>query len=535
MSIYRIRTGMGRLGRIFVFGSLAVVFLIGAVGYFSGGFGGGKSEHYSDKGSEVIAKINGAELTKSQYENAWNAAVEQARRQGPLSSLQSAQMRASMFQQMVNMQLLVSTAASMKVDISDRNVNAQIDKIVVEQLKQSRKAVLGDISKKQEKLDPRKDKEYTASLADSGLSIKTLEQDIRDKIPADQVRAEIAQEGIYKIIQEKAGQVSDKDITASYNVYKIRQIILMLGKTPKDQLESSAKKIVDEAKAGADFAKLANKYSDGPDKVNGGQAVYSFDSSFMFPPNVRKAIEKMKAGDISNPVKTDYGYYIIKLENVSAKLPGKLDSKTKAERRKAIVKEREYSEMMALQSQIKKAQKIEILDSELLGYWNMYKANEEFANPEKRSELLNVAIEALKSARKEGGNPSASVILALLLDQQDKTNEAIQILYPMLEGQGASVEGADLRIYLGNMLMKSADKDAKTKALQQYQTASEIAGMRDMGIHQQLIERFKAIGQPELAANEQKIIDDYQKQMAEFQARQKEAAKSNAKPVKPGK
>jgi peptidyl-prolyl cis-trans isomerase D len=65
----------------------------------------------------------------------------------------------------------------------------------------------------------------------------------------------------------------------------------------------------------ADFAKLAQEFSEGPSKDRGGY-LGSFKHEDMVKPFSDKAFS-MKAGEISEPVRTSFGWHIIKVENVN--------------------------------------------------------------------------------------------------------------------------------------------------------------------------------------------------------------------------
>lgn len=73
-----------------------------------------------------------------------------------------------------------------------------------------------------------------------------------------------------------------------------------------------AEQIRKELIAGADFAKLAKKHSDDP-----GSADYGGELGFMgkgqLLPQYEKAALALAAGEISEPVKTEFGYHIIQL------------------------------------------------------------------------------------------------------------------------------------------------------------------------------------------------------------------------------
>jgi peptidyl-prolyl cis-trans isomerase D len=80
------------------------------------------------------------------------------------------------------------------------------------------------------------------------------------------------------------------------------------------------------AKEGQDFAELAKKYSEGPTKTKGGH-LGAFRREAMVKPFADKAFS-MQAGEISEPVRTRFGWHIIKVEKVN---PEKTTSLSEAE------------------------------------------------------------------------------------------------------------------------------------------------------------------------------------------------------------
>jgi len=87
--------------------------------------------------------------------------------------------------------------------------------------------------------------------------------------------------------------------------------------------EDEAKTILGELKAGADFAALAKEKSKDPGASAGGDLGY-FTKDQMVPEFAEVAF-KMYPGQLSNPVKTQFGWHIIKLEDKRAKQPPEFD------------------------------------------------------------------------------------------------------------------------------------------------------------------------------------------------------------------
>jgi len=77
------------------------------------------------------------------------------------------------------------------------------------------------------------------------------------------------------------------------------------------------------AKGGQDFAELAKNHSEGPSKDQGGY-LGKFQQGQMVKPFSDKAFS-MSAGEISEPVKTRFGWHIIKVESVNEASTRSLD------------------------------------------------------------------------------------------------------------------------------------------------------------------------------------------------------------------
>ena len=76
--------------------------------------------------------------------------------------------------------------------------------------------------------------------------------------------------------------------------------------------EATANKVLAEAKAGGDFAALAAKYSTDPGSKDKGGDLGTTPRGTFVPP-FEAALYAAKAGDIVGPVKTEFGYHVIKV------------------------------------------------------------------------------------------------------------------------------------------------------------------------------------------------------------------------------
>ncbi len=117
---------------------------------------------------------------------------------------------------------------------------------------------------------------------------------------------EISDDEIKKAYEDRVTKLASKE-------YNARHILV--------KTEDEAKAIIKELEGGADFAKLAKEKSTGPSGSNGGSLGW-FKAQTMVPA-FANAVKSMKKGEFSKePVKTQFGYHVIKLEDSrDAKLP----------------------------------------------------------------------------------------------------------------------------------------------------------------------------------------------------------------------
>ncbi|MCX6346074.1 MAG: SurA N-terminal domain-containing protein [Armatimonadetes bacterium] len=516
MGIYKLRTELGHYFKWILLGVLVPIFVIGGMFAFNqGGMPTGRGPR-SDVDSEVIAKVNGLDITRGELEGSWLRTLEQINQSGGQSLLMLAQYRGMIFQQMVQSKVMLAAAEQGGVDISDATVDEEITKAVTVFLKNDRKSILGKLTKQEEAVDPRDDSNYRSELAklDPPSSVGDRERAAISMIPRDQVRAQLAQQGLVKKIQDSAKRVTDADVKASYNVYKLTRIAVV--GAAREQLKTKADKIVAEAKGGADFKALAKTANaGGPFAKSGSQVVYSFNTRNEVIPAVRDAAEKMKPGDVSPAIDLDSAYIVFKLDEVVPKLPAKMDKKTLDERKKQIEQERQTAASTEFQQKITKARKVEVIDPEMKGYWLL---SEAMTNPAKSVMLRKAAEASFKAAlKKKENNIYASAQLATLYFEDGNYKDTETLLNGLLNAAHTG-ESAEMRKMFGDVQVKlNKNKDAVVN----YKIAGEIARNNNPAVMKQLIAAYKGIGRTDLANEMVAQKADYDKRKAAFEAMQK--------------
>lgn len=95
-------------------------------------------------------------------------------------------------------------------------------------------------------------------------------------------------------------------------------LIRIDGKTNAEQALKKVQEIRKQIVAGADFAEMAKKYSQDPGSAKLGGDLGLFQQGMMVPA-FDKAVFSMKVNEISEPVKTNFGYHLIKLTKIEPK------------------------------------------------------------------------------------------------------------------------------------------------------------------------------------------------------------------------
>jgi len=120
--------------------------------------------------------------------------------------------------------------------------------------------------------------------------------------------------------------VSDADLHAAYEKNKNTYVVperrharhILIAATKDDAADKKlADEVYEQAKSGKDFAALAKQYSKDPGSAqNGGDLGWADRTTFV--PQFTDALYSMKVGEIHPPVKTQFGYHIIRLDEVQA-------------------------------------------------------------------------------------------------------------------------------------------------------------------------------------------------------------------------
>jgi parvulin-like peptidyl-prolyl isomerase len=250
-----------------------------------------------DVPADAVAVVDGEEISRSDYE----ALIAQAKksyanqkREFPAAGSQEFQtLRNQAVQYLVQREQFEQEAGELDVEVTDKQVD--------DRLAQIQKQYFGGDKAKYEK-----------QLKDQGVTAKQVRDEVRAQLFSERIFARVTRE--VKVTDAQVASYYAKN-KAQYSQPESREVrhILVKTKAQADDLRA-------QLQAGGDFAALAKKFSqDTGSKANGGkltiskgQTVAPFD----------KAAFALKLNEISEPVKTEFGFHII--EPLSETKPAKV-------------------------------------------------------------------------------------------------------------------------------------------------------------------------------------------------------------------
>jgi peptidyl-prolyl cis-trans isomerase C len=176
------------------------------------------------------------------------------------------------------------------------------------------------------------DAEIEAAMTEYKARFQTDEQFQRylshGKVTLESIKQRLIDKGALEKLIEKQGQlaVTDEEIKDFYDKNlrfyqekpgtKARHILVKLDEKATPEQEKAAlekvKGIQAELKKGKNFEELADQHSEGPSKGKGGDL--GFFGAGQMVPAFEEAAAKLKIGEISEPVRSKFGYHLIKVE-----------------------------------------------------------------------------------------------------------------------------------------------------------------------------------------------------------------------------
>jgi parvulin-like peptidyl-prolyl isomerase len=265
--------------------SLLLLALIAALALAACGGGGTSSADVPDG---AVAVVGDKTVTKEEFdkliEQQKKSAVAQKQDFPEPGTAEYEALKATVVKGLVEQKEWELEGEAMGVEVTDQEIETELDKLKQQYFQ-------GDEQK------------YSAELAKQGLT----DEDVRNEL-----RTRVLTNKIFEAVTKKV-TVSDADIKAYYEKNPTqyqqpasREVRHILVKT-----EALAQKLHDQIQGGADFAKLAQKYTqDQASKADGGKFT-AFKGRTVEP--FDEFVFSAKTGELSDPIKTEFGWHIIEV------------------------------------------------------------------------------------------------------------------------------------------------------------------------------------------------------------------------------
>ncbi len=305
---------------------------------------------FSNRGlssGDALGSINGQEITHKQFEAELRNYYQQAKAQGN-EEPEMSQMISQTWESMINQTLVAQQLEKYNIAVSDNEINFYNRNNPPEAVQAQEFFHTNgqfDLTKYQQFLDnpgtysdPQM-KQFVFFTEDNARrqllsrkletriagSVKVTDAEVRQAHIDRNEKVSVAYIGFdVTAISDSLSLVADSEIQAYYDKHRndfkqdaaIRAAFVGFSKAPtahdEIQAETEIRRILDEARKGEDFAELARIYSDDTSAQQGGDLGF-FGKNRMVKP-FEDAAFALAPGQISDPVKTQFGWHIVKVE-----------------------------------------------------------------------------------------------------------------------------------------------------------------------------------------------------------------------------
>jgi peptidyl-prolyl cis-trans isomerase SurA len=251
---------------------------------------------------EVIAQVNDGVVTLSQLKREMKERIETLKQNGKTerqATTEVEQHKAELIALLINEQLLIQKGK--ELDLTER-VEAEVNKRMLDVAKENGITSIDklDEAMRQAKLDP-------AGIR-ATMRIEIMKQAVLESEVDSKLFFSYSQDELHKYFTaHQANFLKPETVDLS-------EIFLGLAGKQEADVKALAAKLVAQARGGADFCTLAAAYTEIP--ATGGKKPCKV-GVFQVPdlsPAIAGAIKNLNAGGVGEPLKTDEGYHILRVD-----------------------------------------------------------------------------------------------------------------------------------------------------------------------------------------------------------------------------
>ena len=244
----------------------------------------------------IVAVVNKEVITFSELSAAVASAERQLRRQGtPMPE------RGVLERQMLERLILDKAQLQMARDRGIRVDELQLDR-AVQRIAENNNMTLADFRRALER-DRIPWEAWREDLREQILLTRLREREVDEKIQVNDTEIDL-------FLEEMKARPERAEYNASHILVRIPEQA-----TPEriQEARSRALQAATEARAGADFGRLAASYSDAPDALEGG--VLGWRTGERMPEMFAATLARMKPGEVSEPLRSAAGFHVLKLND----------------------------------------------------------------------------------------------------------------------------------------------------------------------------------------------------------------------------
>jgi parvulin-like peptidyl-prolyl isomerase len=246
-----------------------------------------KGKEVEKKAGDVVAIVNGEKVFRKDFDRRLEALKN-------MNQEISRSVEMLVVDQLTKKLLLKQFVDNQNIEVSDKEIKGEIEKIEFFLKSNSSTA----------------EKSLKEILESKGSSIEALKGEIKETLALSKyLDKEVSDD-------EKRSYFDANKSAFNGEKVKTSHVLIDTTKLKTDaELEKAKQKIKDVKKEidnGADFAETARKYSTCPSAENGGDIGF-FQRKGSIVEEFAKVAFSMEVGEISEPVKTQFGYHIIKV------------------------------------------------------------------------------------------------------------------------------------------------------------------------------------------------------------------------------
>src|SRR3989442_2100264 len=257
---------------------------------------------------EVIAQVNDGVVTLSQLKSEMAERVATLKQNGMTDQQVQAEVekhKAELIATLINEQLLIQKGK--ELDLTDK-VEAEVNKRMLEVAKEQK---IPSIEKLEE------------AMRAEGVDPVATRQTMRAEIMKQAVlESEVDYKLFNSYTMEELHKYFDthRDKFINPESVELSEIFLSLAGKVEADVKARATQLVTQIRGGADFGTLATAYSEREEDKKAKGKLGLFEETHLNP-EMRAAIKNIAAGGVTDPVKTDEGYYILRVDARTAGSP----------------------------------------------------------------------------------------------------------------------------------------------------------------------------------------------------------------------